>query len=476
MDCNQEKVMDEHLLVETARKAMEYLKRLPHAAIGVSATKEKLLSLIRADLPETGESPESAIESLVTGVEHGLIHSGSPRYFGFVIGGSTPVSIAADWLTTVWDQNAQVYGSSPAAAVIEQIVAKWVLELLGLPESAGVGFVTGAQMANFTALAIARNTVLGNHGWDFDSNGLQGAPHLRVICATSCHSTVRTAIRMIGLGAGNIETVATDREGRMEVGALKQTLCAGAGPTIVCAQAGNVNTGAFDPIADIAELTRGRGAWLHIDGAFGLWAASSPGLKHLVAGVERADSWATDAHKWLNVPYDSGLVIVRRPENHLRLKVEQCAYAGTAEPGYRNGSEWVPENSRRARAFVLYATLRTLGKKGVRQIVENDCAMASLFATELARHPSVNIVNQVVLNQILFRVAASPDTNDDFHARVANRIQQTGVCWIGTTKWDGKTVLRISVSNWATTEADVNASVESIREAIAQEKAITPEI
>lgn len=255
----------------------------------------------------------------------------------------------------------------------------------------------------------------------------------------------------------------------MDVGTLKQTLSASSGPTIVCAQAGNVNTGAFDPIADIAKLARERGAWLHVDGAFGLWAATSPRMKHLVDGVELADSWATDAHKWLNVPYDSGLVIIRQPENHLRLKVEQCAYAGAAEPGCRNGSDWVPENSRRARAFVLYATLRSLGKNGVRKIIENCCAMASLFATELAKLSGVSILNQVVLNQLLFRIAATPDAEDDFHARIANRIQQTGVCWIGTTRWEEKTVLRISVSNWATTAEDVCTSVNCIREAIEKE-------
>lgn len=369
------------------------------------------------------------------------------------------------------DQNAQVYGTSPAAAVIEDVVAKWVLELLGLPASASVGFVTGAQMANFTALTVARNKVLTDQGWDFDSQGLQGAPHLRVLCSAACHGTVRSAIRLMGLGSQNIQTVAADEEGRMDAKAFEHTLKAYGGPTIVCAQAGNVNTGAFDPIADIAAMARARGAWLHVDGAFGMWAAASPSLRHLVTGLELADSWATDAHKWLNVPYDSGLVIVRQPETHLQLKVEQCSYAGTTRVGHRNGSEWVPENSRRARGFVLYASLRCLGKSGVRRIIENSCEMAGLFATELIKLPDVQVLNKVVLNQLLFRIISTSVSEDnDFHSSIAQRIQQTGVCWIGTTLWGGQTVLRISVSNWATTAADVRMSVECIKEAIEKER------
>lgn len=477
MDEYRESHPNNEFLADVFRKAIEYLNSLSGANVGISPSKEKLFSMIDTELPEHGVSPAAAMKSLIDGVENGLIRSGSPRYFGFVIGGSTPVSIAADWLTTAWDQNAQAYGTSPAAAVMEEVVAKWLLELLGLPESASVGFVTGAQMANFTALAVARNKVLKDHGWDFDAEGLQDSPHLRVLCSASCHGTVRSAIRLMGLGRKNIETVETDKQGRIETKEFKRTLGAYSGPTIVCVQAGNVNTGAFDPIADIADLSRASGAWLHVDGAFGMWAAASPSLKHLVAGVELADSWATDAHKWLNVPYDSGLVIVRQPETHLKLKVEQCAYVGTTQVGHRNGSEWVPENSRRARGFVLYASLRCLGKNGVRRIVENSCEMARLFATELVKLPGVEVLNQVVLNQLLFRIIPTSVTeNNDVHASVAKRIQQTGVCWLGTTQWAGQTVLRISVSNWATTAADVRRSVECIREAIENERETTANI
>ncbi len=477
MDEYRDNQLNKELLTDVIENAIEYINSLSDANVGISLSKDKLFSMIDADLSEYGVSPAAAIKSLIDGVENGLIRSGSPRYFGFVIGGSTPVSIAADWLTTVWDQNAQAYGTSPAAAVMEEVVAKWLLELLGLPESAGVGFVTGAQMANFTALAVARNKVLKDHGWDFDAEGLQGAPHLRVLCSATCHGTVRSAVRLMGLGKKNVETVETDQEGRMDTAAFKRTLGAHSGPTIVCVQAGNVNTGAFDPIADIAVLARERGAWLHVDGAFGLWAAVSPSLKHLIAGIELADSWATDAHKWLNVPYDSGLVIVRQPETHLKLKVEQCTYVGAAQVGYRNGSEWVPENSRRARAFVLYASLRCLGRSGVRRIVENSCEMARLFATELIKLPGVEVLNQVVLNQLLFRIIPTLVTEDkDVHASVAQRIQRTGVCWLGTTHWAGQTVLRISVSNWATTTADIRMSVECIREAIEKERETTKPI
>ncbi len=462
--------MTQELFRDLAQAAIDYREHLPQLPIGVSLSREELLAAINTQLPEDGETPEAVIQQLITSVEKGLIHSASPRYFGFVVGGAMPVSVAADWLTSVWNQNAQVYTTSPAASIIEDVVAQWLLELLGLPAESSVGFVTGTQMANFTALTVARNVMLRQHGWDIDVEGLQGAPHLNIICGECCHATIHSAIRLMGLGTKNVHLVPADEEGRMKVADFRAALEDCVGPTIVCVQAGNVNTGAFDPLADIIPLAKAQHSWVHIDGAFGLWAAASPRFKHLVAQVEEADSWATDAHKWLNVPYDSGVVIVRDAEAHRQLKIARCAYAGTLDAVCRDGSQWAPENSRRARGFVLYAVLRHLGKQGVQRLVENCCDLAQTFAAELARLPHVRILNQVVLNQVLCRIEPPAVTDvDAFNAAVATRVQQAGVCWLGTTQWRGQTALRISVSNWATTCSDVHQSIDSLTDSIAKE-------
>ena len=465
--------MTKELFTNLAQAAIHYRETLPQLPVGVSASRDELMSRVNTALPDEGEAPETAIQTLIASVEHGLVNSASSRYFGFVVGGATPVSVAADWLTSVWNQNAQVYTTSPAASIIEDVVAHWLLELLALPQAAGVGFVTGTQMANFTALTIARNVMLQKYGWDIDADGLPGSPHLNIICGECCHATIHSAIRLMGLGTKNIRSVPADGEGRMQLEAFRETLESCAGPTIVCVQAGNVNTGAFDPIAGIIALTKKRHGWVHVDGAFGLWASVSPRFKHLVTGVEEADSWATDAHKWLNVPYDSGMVIVRSPEAHRHLKTVRCAYAGPTNTSCRDGSHWVPENSRRARGFVLYAALRNLGKQGVRYLVENCCDLAQAFASELTRLPNVRILNQVVLNLVLCRIEP-PDIadGDAFNASLAARLQQAGICWMGTTQWRSQTALRISVSNWATTRADVQQSIESLVNSIGEELAV----
>ncbi len=462
--------MSKQLFMNLAQAAVRYRETLPRLPVGVSASRDELLSLVNTTLPDEGEAPEIALQTLIAGVEKGLIQSGSPRYFGFVVGGATPVSVAADWLTSIWNQNAQVYTTSPAASIIEDVVAQWLLELLGLPQTASVGFVTGTQMANFTALTTARNVMLQKHGWDIDGNGLSGAPPLNIICGECCHATIHSAVRLMGLGTKHVRSIQADGEGRMQVAAFRQTLETCEGPTIVCVQAGNVNTGAFDPLADIIALAKKHHAWVHVDGAFGLWAAVSPRFKHLVAGVGEADSWATDAHKWLNVPYDSGMVIVRSPEAHRQLKIARCAYAGPEDAAHRDGSQWVPENSRRARGFVLYAALRHLGKQGVQHLVENCCDLARAFAAELADLPHVRVLNQVVLNQVLWRVEPPGIADTDaFNASLVARLQQAGVCWMGTTQWHGQIALRISVSNWATTQADVRQSLESLASSIEKE-------
>jgi len=462
--------MTSELFMNLAKESICYHEKLSHLPVGVKASCEELNSMVDMTLPEEGEPPDIAIQTLIKSAESGLIKSTGSRYFGFVIGGSTPVSVAADWLTSIWDQNAQVYSTSPAASIIEDVVAKWLLDLLDLPEESGVGFVTGAHMANFTSLVVARNAVLRHYGWDAEVDGLQGSPHVNLVCGECCHATVLSAIHLMGLGNKNIRTVRADDEGRIDLEAFKYTLDTCSGPTIVCVQAGNVNTGAFDPIADIINLAKERCAWVHVDGAFGLWAHASQRFKNLVSGVEGADSWATDAHKWLNVPFDSGIVIVRDPELHRNFKTGRCAYAGPPREDCRDGSQWVPENSRRARGFVLYAALRHLGRKGVRQVIDNCCDLAQAFASELAQLPNVRILNSVVLNQVLCRIEPESVTDiDAFNTSVALRIQQDGICWIGTTQWHGQTALRISVSNWSTTIDDVRQSIASIMKSIERE-------
>jgi len=473
MKTKQESAMED-LFQSIVQSAVRYRKSLPDRPVGVRASYDELKSLLDAVLPEDGESPETAVRKLMAGVEQGLIHSTGPRYFGFVVGGSSPASVAADWLTSAWDQNAQVYASSPAASIVEEVVARWILELLGLPATAGVGFTTGTQMAHLTALSVARNSVLRDRGWDVDSDGLQGAPHIRILCGDCCHATIHTAVSMMGLGAGNIREIPSDGEGRMRLDAFRRELEANTDPTIVCVQAGNVNTGAFDPIGEIITPSKNRGAWVHVDGAFGLWAAASPRFSHLVAGVDQADSWATDAHKWLNVPYDSGIAIIRKSEAHLGFKTARCAYAGPAHAAGRDGSQWAPENSRRARGFVLYAALRNLGRRGVADIVERCCGLAKSFASQLAQIPDARIINAVVLNQVLCRIEPAGIADlDSFNASLASRIQQAGICWIGTTRWQGKTMLRISVSNSTTTGADVSLSVAGVAQSIKEEIART---
>lgn len=466
--------MTEELLLNVLNVSVKYLKALPYMNVGTPETYEKIISSIDTILPEDGESAEVAIDKLIKSTEKGLINSRNSRYFGFVIGGSTPACTAADWLTSIWDQNAQVYNSSPIAAIIEEVISNWILDLLSLPKDAGVGFVTGAQMANFTGLVTARNVVLKQHGWDFDKDGLQGAPVINILCGEFCHGTVLSAIRMMGLGQKNIRIIKSDDQGRIISEDLHEVCDNCNGPIIICAQAGNVNTGAFDPFSEISDIAKKYKAWLHIDGAFGLWARVSPKLEPLVIDIDKADSWTVDAHKWLNVPYDSGIVIIRDKSAHRNLKTTRCSYAGPIDETHRDGSQWVPENSRRARGFVLYAAMRNLGRNGVKSIIENSCDIALLFKELLGQLPHARILNDVVLNQVLCRmVPDSVSDLDKFNKSIVERIQRDGVCWLGTTIWNGKTVLRISISNWCTSKEDVYQSVKSIHNSIEDELKIS---
>jgi glutamate/tyrosine decarboxylase-like PLP-dependent enzyme len=394
--------------------------------------------------------------------------SAGPRFFGFVIGGSLPVALAADWLTSAWDQNTGLYVAGPAVSVMEETAARWLVELYGLPPRSSVGFVTGGQMANFTCLAAARHEVLRRAGWDVEARGLIGAPAVHVVTHKDTHVTVFAALRLLGLGVPPAEgRVASDDQGRMRTEDLARVLEAlPPGPAIVCAQAGNVNSGAFDRLDEAADLCARRGAWLHVDGAFGLWAAAVPSLCHLAAGIERADSWAVDAHKWLNVPYDCGIAISAHPEAHRASMTASAAYLIPSDGDARDGVDWAPEFSRRARGVPAYAALRALGRDGVIDLVERGCRMARRFAERLAGHDRIRILNEVVLNQVLVRFdaedAADAAAGDARTRAVVSAVQREGTCWMSGTDWHGVAAMRISVSNWSTTEGDVDRSVAAI--------------
>jgi glutamate/tyrosine decarboxylase-like PLP-dependent enzyme len=416
---------------------------------------------LRTALPARGEEPAEVVEALAAAAEPGLVASPGPRYFGFVTGGSLPAALAADWLTSAWDQNVCLHTMSPAAATAETTVLAWAKDLLGLPQPAGGALTSGAQMANVTALAAARHAVLERAGWDVEARGLAGAPALRLIVSDESHATVFNALRLLGLGRDTPVRIPTDDQGRMRADLLAAELAGAALPTIVCAQAGNVNTGAFDPLEDVAAACRAHEAWCHVDGAFGLWAAAAPGRAHLAAGASRADSWAVDAHKWLNVPYDSAFAFVADPAPLSAAMALTAAYLTTAGDRERNGADWAPEASRRARAFPLYAAFRQLGREGVAGLVEGHCTLAARMAERLAAEPGVEVLNDVVLNQVLVRFGDDDGATD----AVVARVQEEGTCWLGGTRWHGAAAMRISVSGWQTTEADADRSAEAIVEA-----------
>jgi glutamate/tyrosine decarboxylase-like PLP-dependent enzyme len=449
-----------------------FLGNLNERRVGPSAGFADVRARLARPLDAEPEDPTRIVEELAEAVEPGLVATAGPRYFGFVIGGSVPAALAADQLVSVWDQNAALARSSPAAAAVESVVSEWLLDVLALPRTASVGFVTGCQMANFTCLAAARHAVLERAGWDVERDGLQGGPRVSVVVGEEAHATIHSALRYVGLGSGRSVVVPADGEGRMRPDGLRRALASLEGPTIVCAQAGNVNTGAFDPLDAIADATAEKGAWLHVDGAFGLWAAASAdaGRRALARGADRAQSWATDAHKWLNVPYDSGLAIVASPAAHRGAMTKAAAYLIRADGAERDPHDFTPESSRRARGFAIYAGLRNLGRRGLSELVERCCALAVRAGGALRGAPGVVVLNEVVLNQVLVRFAppngdpaGAPSANVDAHTRaVVERVQREGVAWLGGTRWRGMGAMRISVSNWTTTDADVDALAASI--------------
>ncbi len=444
------------LLVGTAEHAAKYLDSLETRAVDASLGPSAAFASLDQDLPDGPVASRQVIDELVAGVEPGITAMGSPRYFGFVIGGALPAAIAADWMVSTWDQNLGLASPTPAAAAVEDIAGGWLLDLLRLPSHASFAFVTGCQMAHVTALAAARHRVLANAGWDVEQDGLIGAPPVRVLVGAERHVTVDRALRFLGFGASCLAPVDVDANGAMSVDALATHLKKGSGPTIVCAQAGNVNTGAIDPLEAICEAGHAVDAWVHIDGAFGLWANASPRLRHRLAGCENADSWATDAHKWLNVPYDCGMAFVADREAHRAAMSVSASYLQQGE-SIREPLDWTPEFSRRARSLPVYAALRSLGRSGVAELVDRLCDCADRFATALDAFPGIDVLTND-LNQVLVRLHDDPDVTD----RIVHELQQDGTCWMSATTWHAQRCMRISVSNWRTTLDDVDRSVAAI--------------
>jgi glutamate/tyrosine decarboxylase-like PLP-dependent enzyme len=440
------------LLRDAAGRAIKYQDGV--SARGVAPSPEAVgnLARLREPLPQKPEDPRAILALLDEVGSPATVASAGGRFFGFVTGGSLPAALAANWLAGAWDQNAFSFASSPAAVVIEEVALGWLLEALALPDGCGGAFVTGATMANFTALAAARNAVLGRRGWDVEADGLFGAPEVKVVVGAEAHPTLLKALGMLGLGRRRLTAVPCDGQGRMRADALPAL--SKSEPAVVCIQAGNVNTGAFDPAAEVCAAAREAGAWVHVDGAFGLWAAASTARAHLAAGFAGADSWATDAHKWLNVPYDSGLAFVRRPETLRAAMAISAAYLPEGE--VREPMRYTPEASRRARGVEVWAAMRSLGREGLSDLIERNCRYATRFA-EGFRAAGYEVLNEVVLNQVLVSFGDEEATR-----RVVAGVQADGTCWCGGTVWQGRTAMRVSVSSWATTEEDVERSLEAV--------------
>jgi glutamate/tyrosine decarboxylase-like PLP-dependent enzyme len=439
------------LLEDAARRSIAHLATLPTRRVAPPADAVTSLATLYEPLP-AGPAPASDVLRMLDEVV-GPATMAMPggRFFGFVIGGALPVTLAANWLAGAWDQNAGYYTPTPGVATLEDVALRWLLDLLGLPRDAAGAFVTGATTANFSALAAARHQVLRNAGWNVEADGLIGAPAITVIVGEEVHPSVLKALGMLGLGRARVVRVAVDGQGRMRADALPRI----GGPTIVCAQAGNVNTGAFDPLAAICERARAAGAWVHVDGAFGLWAAAAPALAPLAEGLALADSWATDFHKWLNVPYDSGIAFVRHGAALSAAMAVTAEYLPGASP-VRHPSDFTPELSRRARGVEVWAALKSLGRSGLARLIDDSCRHARRFADGL-RGAGYEILNEVVLNQVLVAFGDAATTT-----RVIAAIQADGTCWCGGTVWQGRTAMRISVSSWATTDEDVERSLAAM--------------
>ena len=451
------------LLAEAQGYAAAYLEDVVHRHVGGTADRQTLIERLGGPLPEASSNPHVVLANLVRDAGPGIVASSGPRYFGFVTGGAVPVTVAADWLASAWDQNGGMYVMSPALAVMEDVVAGWLLEMLHLPAGASVGFVTGAHLANFTCLAAARHEVLRRVGWNVEAHGLQRAPRVTIMSGDHAHVSVIGALRMLGFGANEVVRVPVDDQGRVQLDAFERTIAGIDGPLIVFAQAGNVGSGGSDPIAGMVLAARTRDAWVHVDGAFGLWAAAVPELAGRVAGIDTADSWTTDAHKWLNVPYDSGLAMVAHPAPHRASMGLQASYLIRGADEERVGMDWAPESSRRGRVLPLYALFRTLGRAGIQAMIRQTITLARRMAIRLTGEPGVHVLNDIVLNQVLVRFDGdSARTADEATVNVITRVQADGTCWVGGATWFGDEVMRISISNWSTTDEDIDRSADAI--------------
>lgn len=439
------------LLRETAERAIRYLEELPERRVAPDRDAVEKLASLRVEFPAEPRPPESVVKQLDEIGSPATMAMAGPRFFGFVIGGALPATVAANWLATAWDQNSGLYNATPVTAELEQIALGWLVDILKLPPETGGAFVTGATVANFTALAAARHAVLAKAGWNVEADGLFGAPPITVVTGAEAHPTVYKSLGMLGLGRSRVVKVPVDGQGRLRVEALPSF----SGPTIICVQVGNVNTGSFDPIKEVCERAHDSGAWVHVDGAFGLWARADSSHAHLTEGIEGADSWATDAHKWLNVPYDSGIAFVRDADMLQAAMAITAEYLPTATD-HRNPSDFTPELSRRGRGVEVWAALNSLGRSGLSELIERTCRHARRFAEGLTA-AGYKVLNDVVLNQVLVSFGEPDITN-----QVIAEVQLDGTCWCGGTVWQGQTAMRISVSSWATTEADVERSLEAM--------------
>ena len=448
---------ERELLARTAALAADYLETLDTRQIRPERGYREMHELFDRAVPDRPADPADVVEELAAVGEQGVMAIGSGRWYGFVAGGAVPSSLAADWLVSAWDQNTGLAEPTPATSALEAVTGRWVLELLGLPPDSSFAFVTGCQMAHVTCLAAARHSVYRRAGWDLPQRGLAGAPPLRVVLGGKRHVTIKRALRLLGIGESQEVVLPADSEGRMATEQLGAALD-GSTPTIVCAQAGEVNTGAFDDLEAIVELAARAGAWVHVDGAFGLWAAASPALAHLVAGYERADSWATDGHKWLNVPFDCGIALCAHRDDHEAAMEYAAPYLAVSESHVaRDPMGYSPEFSRRARAVPVWAAIRELGREGITALVDRCCAHARAIAEGLAALPGCEIVNEVVLNQVLFRF------EDDVRTQaILAAVQEEGEAWMSPTTWDGRFTIRISVVGWRTSERDVERTVAAL--------------
>lgn len=454
---------DTTVMREAAARAIALYQELETDHVAARASYSELKARLDRPLCDEGQDPVRVIDELLRDTRDGLVGAGGPRFFGWVIGGSTPAAIAADWIVSTWEQNGAIYQCSPAAAVAEEVAGEWLKDVLRLPAECSYAMVTGCQMAHFTALAAARHRLLRDRGIDVERQGLYGAPRLRVLTGAHRHESLIRAIRYLGLGSDALQLVALDGDGRMDMGSLASALDEDPeAPTVVCLMAGDLNTGAADPFEEACALAHARGAWVHVDGAFGLWMNASPRQRSALAGCERADSWATDGHKWLQLPFDHGYAFVRDAEAHHAAMDITAGYFIPADVGGRDQMGWNPEWSRRPRGVVAYAALRALGRGGIARIVDEGCRLADRLVTEIGGLPGAEVLSPARMNQGLVRFLGEDGDHDRRTDAITTAIRDEGTAWFGATDWNGMRAMRISVCNHRTTDRDVDRTVEAV--------------